>query len=49
LPEDLSDERFCNKYQTLVPMTEGKQEGSYDRWIIHLFKSMSALAITVRH
>jgi len=30
-------------------MTEGEQEGNYDSWIIHLFKAMSALAITVQH
>jgi len=30
-------------------MTDGKQEGSYYRGFIHLFKAMSTIAITVQH
>jgi len=30
-------------------MTEEKQEGSYDSWVIHLFKAICTIAITVQH
>jgi len=30
-------------------MTEGKQDSSYDSWIVYLFKAMSSLTITVQH